>query len=119
MTLLAVALGGGFGALARFAVTRAVRSPWGVLIVNAVGSAVAGVVLALARGGGLDDAATTALIAGFAGGLTTFSTFGVETLELLRDGRSGVALLSVSANLVLGIGLAVAGYVLTAAAFWA
>ena len=52
------------------------------------------------------------LITGVAGGLTTFSTFSVETVALIRDGRSGVAALSCLLNLSVGLALAVGGYAL-------
>ena len=40
---------------------------------------------------------------GFCGGFTTFSTFAQESLDLLQDDRSVIALASIAANLVLGL----------------
>jgi len=78
-----------------------------VLVVNVVGSAIGGVLLATTSGD-----LRLVLLTGFCGGLTTFSTFSVETVQLVLDGKSRVAVLSVVANLVLGIGAAALGYLL-------
>jgi CrcB protein len=115
--IAAVLLAGALGALARFGVSRALASrprfPWAVLLVNVVGSAIGGVVLGLAEAGGLSPEWRLILLTGFCGGLTTFSTFSVETVQLVLDGRSRIALGSVAANLTLGIAAAAAGYLLT------
>ncbi|MHA6669513.1 fluoride efflux transporter FluC [Homoserinimonas sp. A447] len=113
----AIILCGGVAAVARYLVavwfSGDTRFPWAVLIVNAVGSALGGAVLGL--GSGLSDDFQLILLSGVAGGLTTFSTFSVETVQLVLDGRARVAALNVGANL--GVGLAVTGmaYALT---FW-
>ncbi len=82
---------GALGAMLRYGVARSFRAhparlPWAVLLVNLVGSFVAGVVIALSY----DDpggALRLILVGGFAGGLTTFSTFSVETVQLAIEGR--------------------------------
>jgi CrcB protein len=79
-----------------------------------VGSAVLGVVAALALQGTLDAGWGTVLGAGFAGGLTTFSTFSLDVVELWRQHRTLRAVLDVAAHLVLGVGAAVAGFHLVA-----
>jgi CrcB protein len=109
IVVAATLLAGAAGAVARFLVTRAfsARPVWAVLVVNVVGSAIAGALLALTSGD-----ARLILLTGFCGGLTTFSTFGVETIQLLLGGRARVALASVLANLVLGVGAASAIYLL-------
>ncbi|HRQ01101.1 MAG TPA: CrcB family protein [Terrimesophilobacter sp.] len=43
------------------------------------------------------------LLAGVCGGLTTFSTLSVETVQLLQERRAGFAIASVGANLVVGV----------------
>ena len=50
---------------------------------------------------------------GLLGAFTTFSTFGVETLALAREGRPTAALLSVGLNLLVGVGAALTGSALT------
>ena len=85
------------------------RFPWPVLVVNVVGSALAGAVLAL--GGTLSPDAQVMLLAGVCGGLTTFSTFSVETVQLVQAGRTGSAVGSVAANVVVGVGACALGFV--------
>lgn len=83
------------------------RFPWAVLVVNVIGSALGGIVLAM--GAALPQDAQVILLTGVAGGLTTFSTFSVETVQLVLDGRARSAALSVGVNL--GAGLAVTALV--------
>lgn len=85
------------------------RFPWAVLVVNVVGSALAGAVLAL--GGTLSPDTQLVLLAGVCGGLTTFSTFSMETVQLVQAGRVGSALGSVSANVAVGVGACALGFV--------
>lgn len=102
---LAVAVGGAVGAVLRYLVTVAAknRGPLAVLVVNVVGSFVAGLAIPA-----LDEAWSIIVISGVCGGLTTFSTLGVETVQLVLQRRAVVAVVSVVANLVLGL-LAVVG----------
>ena len=127
--IAAAVIGAGIlGTLLRFLVSRAFagrRFPWAVLVVNVAGSLVGGVLLGATSGD-----LRLILLTGFCGGLTTFSTFSVETIQLLQErgprGRKGavpeagrsfsgrsIALLSVAANLVMGIGAAALGFALT------
>lgn len=104
MLFLAVCLAGALGAVIRYGVGLLVRSPWAVLVVNVVGSFVGGVVVASASGD-----ARVILLTGLCGGLTTFSTLSVETVQLVLDGRARVAALSVGLNVVVGVSAAAAG----------
>jgi len=119
--VIAVALAcGAIAALARYTVAvrfaRAEdgqeRFPWAVLIVNLAGSVIAGVALGLAEVLGAGDLRYV-LLGGVAGGLTTFSTFSVETVQLVMARRARPALVSVAANLVGGLLAVVAGWTLT------
>jgi fluoride exporter len=114
-TVVAVLVSGAAGALLRHGTVallaaRSRRLPWGVLAVNAAGSLVAGLAMGLAQAGGLDADARLVIVTGFCAGLTTFSTFSVETVQLVLDGRARAAVASVAANVVLGIALAAAGW---------
>jgi fluoride exporter len=113
------------GALLRYGVSASfarmpARLPWAVLLVNVVGSLVGGVVLGLVQTGVISHDLRLILLTGFAGGLTTFSTLSVETIQLVMLGRWRSAVLSVVANVVLGVGAAVLGccIVLLIAAGW-
>lgn len=91
------------------------RFPWAVLTVNVAGSALAGTVLGLASG--LGDDVTVILLSGVAGGLTTFSTFSVETVQLVVDGRTRTAALNVGLNLGAGLAATVVAYAIAVTAF--
>ncbi|MFE5670756.1 fluoride efflux transporter CrcB [Agromyces sp. NPDC056523] len=113
----ALLVAGAVGAVIRYALSRAypVRPghlPGGILIVNVAGSLVAGAVIGLAERAAVSDDVRLILLTGFCGGLTTFSTWSVETIELADGGRWRAAILNVVVTLVLGLGAAVAGYVI-------
>jgi CrcB protein len=86
--------------------------PAPVLIVNTAGSFLAGVATAWQELGELSTAAAMVLVTGVAGGLTTFSTWGVETVQNIHAGRVKTAAASVGANLALGILVGALGYLL-------
>lgn len=124
MTALVIAatLGAGaVGALLRYLVSRAFAArgpfPWAVLLVNVAGSAIGGVVVGLAERGDVAADIRFIIVSGLCAGLTTFSTWSVETVQLVLDGKARVAILSVAANLVLGVGAAVVGYLLVSTPF--
>lgn len=91
-----VAVGGAAGAVLRFAAGQALGParpgafPWHTFAVNVAGSLVLGLVLALVP---TDDPRhlRPLLAVGFCGGLTTFSTFGYETVSLLQARAYGTA----------------------------
>lgn len=120
LVVIAALAAGTLGALARYGTTLLLarpgaRIPWGVLAVNVVGSALGGVLLGLVSASAVDPGLRYVLFAGFAGGLTTFSTLSVETLQLVEQGRIRAAALSLGANLLLGIGAAAIAFAATAA----
>lgn len=111
--IVAAVLGAGaVGAVARYLVSRAFggRSgfPWAVLVVNVTGSVIGGAVIGLAIRGDISADLRLILLTGLCGGVTTFSTFSVETVQLLLDGKGRTAAASVIANLVVGVGGAAA-----------
>ena len=113
--LLAIALGGAAGTVARAAIDRALPAggsgfPWATWTVNVAGSLVIGLIVVAA----LERAAPGRYLrpllgTGFCGGLSTFSTFAVETDRLLRAGDPGTALAYVAASLAAGLLAAAAG----------
>ena len=112
MIVVATLLAGAAGAVLRWLVSRAFaahRFPWAVLVVNVVGSAIGGALVGLA----VDDATRLILLTGLCGGLTTFSTLSVETVQLVLEKRTGAAALSIGLNLVLVAIIAVAIWLAT------
>ena len=107
---LAVFVGGGLGAVARFAVGRALTPllpeagfPWPTFAINVAGSALLGVLVALGK-----DRPTLLLFlgTGVCGGFTTFSAFSVEAVRLLEAHRPDLALLYAGASVAAGVGAA-------------
>ena len=125
MIAVAVIVAGALGAVLRWltsiAASRWARNgkgatrdfPIAVLVVNVVGSAVGGAVLGLATAGALSSDFRLILLTGLCGGLTTFSTWSVETVQLVLDGRWRTAVTSVALNLVVGVGVAGGAWALT------
>jgi len=103
LLVLAVAVGGALGAVLRHLASVSLagrgRIPWGVLVVNVVGSFIAGLALGLP----LDATLKLLVLTGFCGGLTTFSTLSVDTVQLVLDGKGRRATLSVGLNFGLGM----------------
>ena len=116
MIVLAVLAGGMIGAPARYLADRLVQArhdsvfPWGTFAVNVGGSAILGFLLGAERHLGLPPLVFALLGTGFCGGLTTFSTFGYETLRLLEDGALAEASLNVIGSLAAGVVMAWLGF---------
>ena len=115
LVVAAVLVAGAVGAVLRYALSRAfpVRPghlPGGILIVNVLGSGLAGALIGLAERAELTGDLRLILVTGFCGGLTTFSTWTVETIELVDGGRWRAAILNVVVTLVLGLAAAAAAY---------
>jgi len=122
LNLVLVGAGGALGAMARYGVGGLVHRnaalasfPFGTLAVNLLGC------LLIGLGAGLADArqafspeARLFLFVGVLGGFTTFSSFGYETMALLRDHEILRAGLNVGVNVFAGLALVWLGYALTA-----
>ena len=112
----AAALVGGLGSVIRYLVSRAYARrnglPWAVFTVNVIGSAIGGVAVGLSTTGVISPDLRLILVGGLAGGLTTFSTWSVETIQLIREAKLRTALVSVILNLAIGLAAATAGYLL-------
>jgi CrcB protein len=117
--LLFIALGGAGGAVARYLLATHVHSLWsgiwpvGTLLVNATGSLAIGVVFALLERQVLHPDWRSVLVVGFLGAFTTFSTFSLETVELLQTGHVRQAVLYALASLLACIAAAAVGITLT------
>lgn len=106
--LLWVCLGGALGTGARYVVAVSVLRllgpayPWGTLAVNVAGSFLLGALMHVGLATEwLSPTLRLALTTGVMGGFTTYSTFNYETLQYLREGAVGFALLNVAAMLLL------------------
>jgi CrcB protein len=113
-----VGSGGFVGALARYGLSGLVHRqipmtafPHGTLVVNLLGCLLIGVLAGLADSRQLfgSEFRLFALI-GVLGGFTTFSTFGYETVVLLRDAEYLRAATNVSVHVILGLTLVWLGY---------
>ena len=115
-TCLYVTLGGAVGSLARYAISVLALPvsrdlPWGTIGINVLGSLVIGFfgTLTLAHGRlPVSENIRLFVMVGFCGGFTTFSSFSLQTLDLIRGG----AMLRAGANIVLSVALCVAAVAL-------
>lgn len=118
MTVLLVMLGGAVGATLRYLIDTQVRSrqrsrfPWSTLMVNLLGSVVLGVLTGLTLPAAAESATHAALGVGLCGALTTFSTFGYETVRLFLDGARGAAVGNVVVTTVASVAAAAGGVAL-------
>jgi CrcB protein len=114
VTLLLVAAGAAVGAPLRYLIDRWVQShhgsgfPWGTLTVNLTGSAVLGFVVGLPAPGPV----AALLGTGLCGTLTTYSTFGYETVRLVTSRATGRAAANVALSVAGGLAAASAGMAL-------
>lgn len=116
MTVLAVAVAGAAGAVARYGVgvwaAGRIRGdfPLATLLVNITGSFALGLVFTLTTQRLVaHPTLRTAITAGFLGAYTTFSTFSLETFRLLEDGSPALALLNVVFSVAAGLAAVYAG----------
>jgi fluoride exporter len=118
LTVGLLALGGAIGSIARYLISRWFQQhshsgfPWGTYVVNGTGSFLIGVVFAVFDGGIYGDDALILLVGGLLGGYTTFSTFSVENLKLLENGRYGWLLHNSAGQVAGGLIFAALGYAL-------
>jgi len=90
--------------------------PWGTLVVNLIGSFLAGAIYYIADERFLiSPTLRTIILIGLLGGLTTFSSYGLQTFTLLRDGEVGLATLNIAISNVLGLLMVWSGYVVAKA----
>ena len=105
-----VAIGGALGSVARFWISGLVAEryahafPWNTLVVNITGSLVIGICAALADPDGrwfVSPGVRQFVMVGICGGYTTFSSFSLQTLNLLRDREWFYAIGNVTLSVVL------------------
>ena len=115
-----IAVGGAIGALARYAMggfvqqaLKAASFPAGTLAVNLTGCFLIGI------GGGLIESRQffspemrSFVFIGFLGSFTTFSTFGLESFNLVRDGQWVLAAANIGVSVIVGLAAVLAGSML-------
>jgi CrcB protein len=114
--LLAVMAGGAIGSGLRYLVsvgslrTFGPHFPWGTLTVNALGSLLLGMLFHFfAARQGTPEPMKLLFTVGFCGGFTTYSTFNTESLKLMSDGRTGIAVGYMALTVALCLALGYAG----------
>ena len=114
-------LGSALGGLARYWLALAMfrltgpRFPWGTLLINVLGSFVIGWFGALSRAGGrltVEPEIQLFVLVGLCGGFTTFSSFSLQTFELLRLGEYGWAAGYIVGSVLLCVLMTAAGFLL-------
>jgi fluoride exporter len=106
-----VALGAALGAPTRYLTDRFIQGrhdslfPWGTLAVNVTGSFLLGLLAGLP----VSDPVMAAVGVGFCGALTTYSTFGYETVRLAQNRARFYAAVNATASILAGLGAAYCG----------
>lgn len=119
---LLITIGGAVGTLARYLVSLLMlplsrEFPWGTIGINATGSFIIGFFGTLTLTHGrfpVSENIRLFVMVGFCGGYTTFSTFSLQTLDLLRGGAMLRAGVNVVASVVICVFAVAAGHVLAA-----
>lgn len=108
MNILAVGTGGFLGAVLRYLIGKIIINenmvfPIKTFAINAVGCLVIGLIAVLAtKNTQIDQRLILFLKVGFCGGFTTFSTFALETTDLIKGGHIGIALLYAVLSMAVG-----------------
>src|SRR5690348_6011893 len=119
MTYLWIGLGGAFGSIGRAWLAVAVaritgpQFPWGTFLINMVGSFIIGCFGTPTVSSGrlpMSMDVRAFVMIGICGGFTTFSSFSLQTLDLMRDGRLGQALANIGLSVVLCLLAVAAGH---------
>jgi len=111
-----VGIGGFLGSIARYGVSYLLAHyyspiPWPTFIVNILGSLLIGILIGFQNR--MDSIVSLLLITGFCGGFTTFSTFSLENLDLLKDGMYLKGIGYMLSSLLLGLISVYIGIILT------
>ena len=123
MNWLLVALGGAIGAVSRYGlgsilVKSSATFPWATWYINLLGCFLAGVFFACSQHyPALQNNARLLLMVGILGGFTTFSSFGLETFNLMREGQLMLAVSYALSSVILGILLLAIGYFIFSSLF--
>jgi fluoride exporter len=109
LQLLYIAVGGAIGAVLRFLISGLAYDifgqdfPWGTMVVNMTGCFLIGFLVQMFESMTISPNMRMLVLVGGLGAFTTFSTYALESVNLLRDGQLPVALLNIAASTLLGI----------------
>jgi CrcB protein len=115
LQVIAISLGASVGALSRWQLSLWLNQghavlPWGTLAANWIGAWLVGVAVVFFQSQTqLDPAWRLALVTGFLGALTTFSTFSAEVVSMLQHARYGLAVGTAALHLLGSLALTVLG----------
>jgi CrcB protein len=121
--ILLLASGGAIGTVSRYAMSGMTHKyiegafPYGTLMVNLLGSLIIGLLWGTTEHISISPNVRIFLFIGILGGFTTFSTFSLETMSLLRDGAFRMAIINILITNVVGVLLVFAGYFATRSLF--
>jgi len=117
--VLAIAIGGAFGSVLRYGTSTWVYAlvgrgfPYGTLVVNVLGSLAMGVLsVLLVERLGASAVVRAGVLIGVLGGFTTFSSFSIETFNLIEQGALAKAAGNMAASLILCVGATWLGVIL-------
>jgi CrcB protein len=119
MIYLYVAIGGALGSMARFwlantmALLAGTEFPWGTLLINIIGSFVIsffGFLTGTSRHFAVPNEVRVFVTVGLCGGFTTFSSFSIQTVELVRTGEAARAALYVAASVIICLAACALGF---------
>jgi CrcB protein len=107
-TIVGIAFGGALGAVARYGLDEAIGRragafPWGILVVNVTGAFLIGVAVEALEPRFEDSWVRAAIVTGFLGAYTTFSTLSLDTYRMLDRGELDQAFANVAGTMFLGL----------------
>jgi fluoride exporter len=119
-TCVFIVIGGAIGTLGRYLISVAAAPisqslPWGTIWINIIGSFVIGLFGTLTLADGrfpVSENARLFVMVGLCGGFTTFSSFSLQTLDLMRSGAMVRAVVNIVASVVFCIAAVAAGHLL-------
>ena len=119
LNILSIGFAGFLGALSRYYISGWVyalcgsKFPYGTLAVNVLGSLILGFIYTLTLERAiLSPELRVAITVGFLGSLTTFSTFSLETYNLIYEGSYTLSIINIAVNVILSLAAVIAGIAL-------